>query len=98
VTLLTDLTATLSQGVETSLHRARFQRCRVTITGIAGEFTTIPMKKKIRRLADSGFFEATEVEIQRFEALPSAEILATAPEGVGALDIVYEIRTGRNVV
>ena len=90
--------ATLSQGVETVLHQtAGFRACRVTVTGIAGEFATIPMKIKRRRGAiNTGFFEALEVKLSFFQLITGgrAEILATAPAGVGALDIVYDVRTG----
>ena len=88
--------ATLSQGEETLLHFAR-RASRVTVTGIAGEFTTIPFKLKRRRLAfDPGFFEAREVKLSFAQTLlgGGVSILATAPEGVGALDIVYDVRTG----
>ena len=91
----TNLNATLSQGVETTLHRARaFEKCRVKVTGIAGEFATIPMKTKTNGFRDSGFFEATEAALTVFQTLGGARILATAPAGVGSLDIVYEVRTG----
>jgi hypothetical protein len=93
----TDLNATLSQGVETPLHRARaFQKARVTVTGIAGEFATIPMKTKTNGFVDSGFFEATQVELTVFQTLGGARILATTPQGVGSLDIVYDVRTGKD--
>jgi hypothetical protein len=83
----------------TELFRTRFGKCELKVTGIAGEFTTIPLQKKARGgLADSGFFEGTEVELSQLETIPSAKIFAKAPEGVGSLDIVYEVRTRRNVV
>jgi hypothetical protein len=94
---LLDQQATLSQGVETLLHRVRsFQRCRVTVTGIAGEFTTIPFKVKRRVIVPGagGFFEAREVSISVVQTLLTVAILATAPAGVGSLDIVYDVRTG----
>jgi hypothetical protein len=92
-----DQQATLSQGVETFIHKTGgFRPCRVTVTGIAGEFTTIPFKIKRARGADTGLFEAREVKLSFIDLLRNgrAEILATAPEGVGALDIVYDVRTG----
>jgi hypothetical protein len=91
----TDVNKTLSQGAETVLHRARaFTKCRVKVTGIAGEFATIPMKTKTNGFRDSGFFEATEAAISVKQTLGGAQILATAPAGVGSLDITYEVRTG----
>jgi hypothetical protein len=83
----------------TELFRTRFRKCELKVTGIAGEFTTIPLQKKTRgALGDSGFFEGTEVELSQLETIPSAKILAKAPEGVGSLDIVYDVRTGRHVL
>ena len=45
-------------------------------------------------LKDSGLFEGTEARVRFLESLPFAEILATTPEGVASLDIIFEVRTG----
>lgn len=90
--ILSNLQVTLQGGVTTTLFTARFAKCRLTLTGISGEFTTIPFRTKTR-LFDSGFFEASQVQLSLFQTFPSAAILATTPEGVGSLDIVYEVRT-----
>ena len=59
----------------------------------AGEFATIPFQTKT-----NGFkvrsFEATEVKLKVIDTVPSATISASAPQGVGSLDITYELRTG----
>ena len=85
--------ATLSDGAFTQLHRATFSKVRLVVTGIAGEFATIPFQTRT-----NGFkirtFEATEVKLKVIETLPSATISAKAPPGVGSLDITYEVRTG----
>jgi hypothetical protein len=87
------LQATLSQDEFTVLHRATWQKVRLTVTGIAGEFATIPMQTKIRGFLTRKPFEATEVSLSGIQTIPFAEILARAPAGVGALDITYEVRT-----
>jgi hypothetical protein len=86
--------ATLTQGQTTVLHRARFEKCRLTLTGLSGEFTTIPFRTKTRgSFFDSGFFQASEVSLSLFSTIPSGTILATTPAGVATLDVVYEVRT-----
>jgi hypothetical protein len=77
------------------LHTARFARTRLTLTGISGEFTTIPFK--LRRVGQSGdFFEASEVLLTLFQTIPAVDIIATTPQGVATLDIVFEVRTRRD--
>jgi hypothetical protein len=88
-----NLQATLTP-TPTLLHRSRFMtKAHLIVTGIAGEFATIPFQTKT-----NGFkvrsFEATEVKLKVIETLPSATISASAPQGVGSLDITYELRTG----
>ena len=88
-----NLQATLS-ATPTLLHRARFMtKAHLIVTGIAGEFATIPFQTKT-----NGFkvrsFEATEVKLKVIDTVPSATISASAPQGVGSLDITYELRTG----
>jgi hypothetical protein len=101
--ITTGLEATLQQGEFTLLHRARLEACRVTVTGIAGEFDTIPFRvRRLRprlpvqgpRRPEPGSFEATEVSLTRGQAFPRTDISASAPAGVGSLDIVYDVRTG----
>ena len=88
--------ATLTQRA-TLLERALPGKFRLTVTGIAGEFTTIPFQLKRRGgLLVSEFFEAAEVQLGLFGTLPFAEILAKTPEGVARLDIIYEVRTGKD--
>jgi hypothetical protein len=88
--------ATLTQGETTLLFRGRFGKVRLTLTGVSGEFTTIPFQTQTRGGAVvSDFFEASEVELSPLQSFPSGRILATAPEGVATLDIVYEVRTRR---
>jgi hypothetical protein len=89
--------ATLTQGVTTRLHRTVWKNCRLVVTGIAGEFSTIPFQTKTSGFLKSQFFEATQVTLKGIKTIPSAEISATTPEGVGSLDIVYEVRTGADV-
>ncbi|HEX8074865.1 MAG TPA: hypothetical protein VF545_07775 [Thermoleophilaceae bacterium] len=86
-----DQQATLTQGQFTTLHTIIFRACKVTLTGISGEFTTIPFRIKTGRVAGEPF-DASEVSIPR--GLGFKRIQATTPEGVGTLDIVYELRTG----
>jgi len=38
--------------------------------------------------------EASEVQLSGLQMFIFADINATAPQGVGTLDIVYEVRTG----
>ena len=85
---------TLVAGQETLLRQSRFRAVSVTVTGIAGEFTTIPFKTLKHGTQKSAFFEASSVKLRFFDAIPLGQILATTPEGVGSLDIVIEVRTG----
>ncbi|MDX6602652.1 MAG: hypothetical protein QOF13_1854 [Solirubrobacterales bacterium] len=89
-----EIEVTLTQGVTTRLHRAVWSKCRVKLTGISGEFSTIPFQTKTNGGITGRFFEASEVSLTFFKTLPSAEIRATTPDGAGTLDIIYEIRTG----
>ena len=92
--ILSNQQVTLVSGQETLLKQVRFGRLRVTITGIAGEFTTIPMRTRTRGgLKDTGLVEATEATVRFFEAIPFADVHATTPEGVASLDIIFEVRT-----
>jgi hypothetical protein len=85
---------TLVSGQTTLLHQSRFRACKVTLTGIAAEFTTIPFQTVKHGTQTSGFFEASSVKLRLFDAIPLGQILATTPEGVASLDIVFEVRTG----
>ena len=94
----TDLQSTLTQE-PTTLHQARGgEKARVTITGIAGEFPAIPMRVKLRlsfpRQLAAAFTARTEVSVSQVQAFIGADVLAKAPQGVGSVDIVYEVRTG----
>lgn len=92
--ILANQQATLTQGQETVLFTARFAKVRLTLTGISGEFTTIPFKIKPHfRSVRGGFFEASEVSLTLFQTFLGADIIATTPQGVGTLDIVFEVRT-----
>ena len=85
---------TLVSGQVTLLRQSSFQAFSVTLTGIAGEFTTIPFKTmKFGRL-NNRLFEASTVKLRLFETFPKGQILATTPAGVASLDIVFEVRTG----
>jgi hypothetical protein len=96
--VLTNQLATLTQE-PTTLFVSRLGKCQLKVTGIAGEFTTIPMQTRKRGgLSVSPFFEATEVELSVGQTVPSGTILAKAPEGVGSLDIVYETRTRKDAL
>ena len=97
MTILSNQEATLTAGTETLLIRVVFQKCRLTLTGIAGEFTTIPFRTKVNGVANSGLFEASEVELKLVQTLAGGSIFATTPAGVASLDIIYEIRTRRDV-
>jgi hypothetical protein len=85
---------TLVSGQTTLLHQGRLKRFSVTLTGIAGEFTTIPFKTLKNGRVESDFFEASSVKLNLFQAVPFGQILATTPAGVASLDIVFELRTG----
>jgi hypothetical protein len=85
--------ATLGQGRFTTLHTVILGACKVTLTGASGEFTTIPFRIKRNRFAGRPF-DAAEASIPRGQGLGLKSIQATTPEGVGTLDIVYELRTG----
>jgi hypothetical protein len=84
--------ATLNQGEETELFSARFMNFRLTLTGASGEFQTVPMKVR-RRFAGSGFSEQSEIVLRVVETIFGATVVATAPQGVATLDIVYVVRT-----
>ena len=86
-----DQQATLTLGRFTTLHTTILRACKVTLTGVSGEFTTIPFRIKGPGVQGEPF-EASEVSIPR--GLGFKRIQATTPEGVGTLDIVYELRTG----
>ena len=86
--------ATLNQDAFTLLHRARWSKCRVTVTGIAGEFATVLLQTKARGFIAGKPFEGTVAALSAVQTIPAGEILAKAPAGVGALDITYEVRTG----
>jgi hypothetical protein len=85
---------TLVSGQNTLLHQSRFRPCKVTLTGIAGEFSTIPFQTVKHGTQTSDFFEASSVKLRFFDAIPFSQILATTPAGVASLDIVFELRTG----
>ena len=93
--IVTDQQATLGQ-TPTTLYSGGWGRARVTITGIAGESGTIPLHVRSRFLffsKQNPWFDGTQAELSLF----GGTIEAKAPEGVGSLDIVYEIRTGGDV-
>ncbi len=86
-----DQQATLTQGQFKTLHTSIFGAAKVTLTGVSGEFTTIPFRIKTGR--DEGEpFDASEASIPR--GIGFKRIQATTPAGVGTLDIVFELRTG----
>ena len=90
-----DQQATLTQGVFTTLHTRIFRAAKVTLTGVSNEFTTIPFRIVDRRDIVHGggeTFNASEASVPRGIGLK--RIQATTPTGVGALDIIYELRTG----
>jgi hypothetical protein len=89
--------ATLTEGEFKLLHRARMQGCRLVLTGISGEGTTIPFKTRKFGGLNSQPFDASEVKLSFLQTMPSGLILATTPEGVATLDIVYEVRTGSDI-
>ncbi len=91
MTIRPDQQATLTQGRFTTLHTTIFGPCKVTLTGVSGEFTTIPFRIKRGRV-EGDPFDASEASIAR--GLGLKRLQATTPEGVGTLDIVYELRTG----
>src|SRR3954447_23315297 len=92
--VLSNQQVTLVSAQTTLLHQSRFRACKVTLTGIAGEFTTIPFKTLKNGRVESDFSEASSVKRNLFQAVPFGQILATTPAGVGSLDIVFELRTG----
>jgi hypothetical protein len=96
VAIQSNLQKTLNSGELTTLFNPRFAKTRLTLTGISGEFTTIPFKTRTHGFKNSDAFEASQVVLTLGETIPLASILATTPDGVATLDIVYEVRTGRN--
>jgi hypothetical protein len=94
MSIRSNLTKTLTMGEETLLFRARVRPCRITLTGLSGEGTAIRFRTRTHGVVDSGLFEATEVKLSLFDTVPMATVLATTPDGVASLDIVYELRTG----
>ena len=94
MTILANQNVTLTSGQTTVLHAGRFQKFRVTITGISGEFTTIPFQTLKNGRIESQFFEASTVLLRIFDTVLRGEIRATTPAGVASLDIVFELRTG----
>ncbi|MEA2352267.1 MAG: hypothetical protein QOJ14_681 [Thermoleophilaceae bacterium] len=91
MTIISDQQATLAQDHWTKLFPLTFGPCRLTVTGIAGEFTAIPLR--IRRNFRTQEFQGMEAVVKGFTLFPFGEISAKAPAGVGSLDIVYEVRT-----
>jgi hypothetical protein len=89
---LTNQEATLT-AEPTTLFTSHFAGCHLRVTGIAGEFTTIPFQTTTRGLFNSRFFEAAEVRLSASQTIPSGAIRAKAPDGVGSLDIVYNVRS-----
>src|SRR4051812_9298187 len=92
--ILPNQQVTLVSGQTMLLQQSRFRGCKVTLTGIAGEFTTIPFKTVKHGSQKSDFFEASSVRLRFFDSFPVGQILATTPAGVGSLDIIFEVRTG----
>jgi hypothetical protein len=92
--ILPNQQVTLVAGQKRVLHQSRHKQCKVTLTGIAGEFTTIPFQTIRFGAFTSQLFEASTVKLSFFDTLPFGRILATTPEGVASLDIVFELRTG----
>lgn len=90
--ILSNREATLTAGQDTELFKTLAGPVRLTLTGISGEFTEIPFRTKIGRVL-SARFDASEVTLPRVSPLRAGRIFATTPEGVGTLDIVYEVRT-----
>ena len=90
--VLTDQQATLTQTASQLYSGAL--AARVTITGVAGEFSAVPLEAKPRlRFVFGGrkdWFDGMEAAV----GLLGGTIFAKAPAGVGSLDIVYELRTG----
>jgi hypothetical protein len=96
MTVLADQQVTLVSGQTKVLHQSRHKTCKVTVTGIAGEFTTILFQTIRFGRFTSPFFEANSVKLSFFDTLPFGQIRATTPAGVGSLDIVFELRTGKD--
>jgi hypothetical protein len=88
---------TLSGGTFTLLHRARREACRLTITGNSNpEAGAIQLR--VTRLFPKGveLLTGDEVFLRIFETFVGTTIEAAAPEGVASIDIIYEVRTGRD--
>ena len=98
MTIHPDQQATLKANRLRLLHRTPpMRKCAVKITGVSGEFTTLPFTVN-HGIGGKTKLEASEVKLTRIvQLLGGAQILATTPEGVATLDIVYEIRTGADV-
>jgi hypothetical protein len=91
----TGLQATLDSSKDTTLFVARFQKCRLTLTGttFAEEFV---LQFKVVRLfgPSTAYFQAAEVKLSLWQTLLSARIVAKPPPGVATVDIVYDVQTG----
>ena len=91
----TGLQATLTQEPQVLFRNQLLEKCRLTVTAIAGESgVLLRVKPRIGfppRGAD--FVETTEATISFAQSLIGADILGKAPAGVGSLDIVYDVRT-----
>lgn len=88
---------TLHGGTFTLLHSARLEACRLTITGNSNPEAGA-IKFRVTHLFPRSveLLEGDEVFLRIFETFIGARIEAAAPEGVAALDITYEVRTGRD--
>ena len=85
---------TLVSGTTTLLHTSRREGCKLTLTGISGEFATIPFQTVKFGALKSSLFEASTVKLSFLQCFPSGKVLATTPAGVATLDIEFEVRTG----
>jgi hypothetical protein len=89
------VSTTLVQGQFTLLHRARFQRCRVTITAISNaEVGGVLLRTTTGLPVKTTEIVGTEVFLRIFQTILGATIEATTPEGVASLDITYVVKTG----
>lgn len=87
--------ATLTQGEFTLLHLARFERCRLTITGISNAEVGGALLRTTRNFPrKTTTVVGTEVFLRIIETFLGARIEASTPEGVATLEITYVVKTG----
>src|SRR4051794_9314095 len=92
--VLANQQVTLVSGTTTLLHTSRREGCKLTLTALSGEFTTIPFQTVKFGALKSNPFDANRVKLSFTQCFPWGKVLATPPGGGATLDIEFGVRTG----